>query len=130
MFKSIKPINLGFIHRNLLIHNSHVKEIAYKGLVRPILEYCSTVWDPHHITKYKYKLEMVLQWAYKYNLEMVLQRAACFTLGRFHNRSSPTEMLQQLQWETLVHWRRIARLIMFFKIQHELVAVLQPLIMT
>ena len=37
--------NLGFIRRNLPIRNSHVKEIAYKGLVRPILEYCSTVWD-------------------------------------------------------------------------------------
>ena len=24
-----------------------VKEAAYKGLVRPVLEYGSTVWDPH-----------------------------------------------------------------------------------
>ena len=110
--------NLGFIRRNLPIRNSHVKEIAYKGLVRPILEYCSTVWDPHHIKKYKY------------NLEMVQQRPARFTLGRFHNRSSPTEMLQQLQWETLMHLRRIAKQLMFFNIQHELVAVPQLLIVT
>ena len=98
--------------------NSHVKEIAYKGLAQPILEYCSTVWDPHHLKKYTY------------NLEMVQQRAAHFTLSRFHNLSSPTEMLQQLQWETWVHRQRIARLVMFFKIQHELVAIPQPLIMT
>ena len=79
--------------------------------MRPILEYCSTIWDPHDIKKYTY------------NLKMVQRRAARFTLGRFHNLSSPTEMLQQLQWETLVHRRRIARLVMFFKIQHGLVAV-------
>ena len=24
-----------------------VKEAAYKGLVRPVLEYGSSVWDPH-----------------------------------------------------------------------------------
>ena len=109
--------NLGFI-RSLHIRNSHVKEIAYKGLMRPILEYCSTVWDPHHIKKYIY------------NLERVQRRAARFTLDRFHNLSSQTEMLQQLQWETLVPRGQIARLIMFFKIQHGLVAVpqLQPLI--
>ena len=77
--------NLGFIRRNLPIRNSHVKEIAYKELVRPMLEYCSTVWDPHDIKQYTY------------NLEMVQRRAAHFTLGRFHNLSSQTEMLQQLQ---------------------------------
>ena len=110
--------NLGFIRRNLPIRNSHAKEIAFKGLVRPILEYCSTVWDPQDIKKYTC------------NLEMVQRRAARFTLGRFHNLSSSLTEMLQLQWETLVHRRRIARLVMFFKIQHGLVAVPQPLIMT
>ena len=26
---------------------SHTKEAAYKSMVRPILEYGSSVWDPH-----------------------------------------------------------------------------------
>ena len=39
---------LAFLKRNLPIRNSKVKETAYYGLVRPILEYYSTIWDPHH----------------------------------------------------------------------------------
>ena len=34
---------LGFLRRNI---SRDVKEMAYKGLVRPILEYASPVWDP------------------------------------------------------------------------------------
>ena len=35
--------------RNLSSCPQDVKETAYKGLVRPILEYASPVWDPHGI---------------------------------------------------------------------------------
>ena len=44
--------------------------------------------------------------------------------------SSPTEMIQQLKWESLEHRRRISRLTMFYKIQHGLVAVPLPTIVT
>ena len=37
---------LGFPRRNLYACLQTVKEAAYKGLVRPGLEYCSYVWDP------------------------------------------------------------------------------------
>ena len=37
---------LGFLRRNLSLCPREVKEMAYKGLVRPILEYASPVWDP------------------------------------------------------------------------------------
>ena len=37
----------GFLRRNLFSCPQDVKEAAYKTLVRPILEYGSTVWDPH-----------------------------------------------------------------------------------
>ena len=36
---------LGFLRRNLYQCPQDVKEAAYKGLVRPILEYGSCVWD-------------------------------------------------------------------------------------
>ena len=38
--------NLGFLRRNLYSCPQEVKEAAYKGLVRPVLEYGSPVWDP------------------------------------------------------------------------------------
>ena len=38
---------LGFLRRNLFSCPHDVKEAAYKGLVRPVLEYGSSVWDPH-----------------------------------------------------------------------------------
>ena len=39
---------LGFLRRNLFSCPQDVREAAYKGLVRPILEYSSSVWDPHY----------------------------------------------------------------------------------
>ena len=45
-----------------------VKEAAYKGLVRPVLEYVSSVWDPHTI-------------ALQEELEKVQNRAARFVTG-------------------------------------------------
>ena len=38
---------LGFLRRNLFSCPQDVKEAAYKGLVRPVIEYGSSVWDPH-----------------------------------------------------------------------------------
>ena len=47
-----------------------VKELAYTGLVRPVLEYCSSVWDPQSI---------LLQ----DELEKVQKRAARFVTGNY-----------------------------------------------
>ena len=38
---------LGFLRRTLFSCHQNVKEAAYKGMVRPILEYGSSVWDPY-----------------------------------------------------------------------------------
>ena len=38
---------LDFLQRNLKINNADINSCAYKTLVRPTLEYCSTVWGPH-----------------------------------------------------------------------------------
>ena len=38
---------LRFIKRNIKTKSGVTKELAYKALVRPTLEYASTVWSPH-----------------------------------------------------------------------------------
>ena len=39
---------LGIFKRNLFYCPQDVREAACKGLVRPILEYGSSFWDPHY----------------------------------------------------------------------------------
>ena len=38
---------IGFLRRTLFVCPQYVKEAAYKGMVRPILEYGSWVWHLH-----------------------------------------------------------------------------------
>ena len=45
---------LGFLHRNINISSTTVKERAYKSLVRFSLEYACSVWDPY--TKISHEL--------------------------------------------------------------------------
>jgi len=92
---------LGFVRRN--INSFEVKERAYKTLVRPILQYSSTVWDPHTTTAVR-------------KIESVQQRAAHTTLNCYHRTSSVGAMITELNWQPLSEWRRIARLVMFYKI--------------
>ena len=56
---------IGFIKRNFWNCKPSVKDIAYKTLVRPTLEYGSSIWDPYRKT-------------YKDHLEKVERRAARF----------------------------------------------------
>ena len=101
---------LSFLRRNLKISSISIKEQAYKTLVRPLVEYASTVWDPHHQTDIR-------------KLECVQRRAARFVLSSQHNRSSVTAMIQRLGWRSLEDRRRDARLTMLYKIDHELVTI-------
>ena len=78
----------GFTKRNFYIAPRETKDLAYKILVRPQLEYCSTVWDPY-TTKAADPLDKVKR------------RAAIFTTNIYHNTSSVTDMLQTLKWEPL-----------------------------
>ena len=112
---------LAFLKRNLRINSSKVKENAYKSLVSPKLEYCSTVWDPKCITNPKdgdkTSHRIVDQ------LEMVQRRAARWVTGRYHNTSSVSDMLRSLDWQSLEQRRVDSRLSMLFKIRHHLVAI-------
>ena len=98
------------LQRNLRISNEKTKSSAYISLVRPSLEYCSSIWNP-------YTREQTRK------LEMVQRRAARFVTHRYHNTSSVTSMLDHLEWETLESRRTKNQLTMLFKIIHGLVDI-------
>ena len=57
---------LGFLKRNIRVHNKDLKLVPYKTLVRPQLEYASTVWYPHHykdINKVEVVQRRAARWA-------------------------------------------------------------------
>ena len=94
---------LGFLRRNLHSCPQEVKEAAYKGLVRPVLDYGSLVWDPPGV---------VLQ----EELESVQKRAARFVTGNYdYETGSMTGILGQLKWESLKKRRKDNRLILLYK---------------
>ena len=81
---------LCFLRRNIKIHSESLKSSAYKVLVCPQLEYCSTVWYPFtdsNISK----------------LEAVLLRAARWVKHNYGQTSSVTDMMQTLHRGRLVH---------------------------
>ena len=93
---------LGFLRRNLYSCPQEVKEAAYKGLVRPVLDYGSSVCDPPGI---------VLQ----EELERVQKRAARFVTGNYnYETGSMTGILGQLKWESLKKRRKDNRLILLY----------------
>ena len=114
MDKTIKKANstLGFLRRNLRISNEQTKTAAYMyfSMVRSILEYCSTVLNPH--TK-----------EYINKMEMVQRRSVRYVANRYYNTSSVTSMLDHLEWESLESPRAKNQLPMLFNIFHGIVDI-------
>ena len=66
-----------------------MRDAAYKGLVRPILKYGSSVWEPHY--------EGLID-----DLENVLKGAAGFVSRNYtYEKGSMTDILKKLKWESL-----------------------------
>ena len=99
-----------FIHRNLKGCPPKVKAHCYKGLVRPLMEYASPIWDPSLKTNQD-------------ELEYVQRRSARRIFNDFQPTSSVTEMLQKLELPTLKERRKIDKVCMIFKIKNGLIDI-------
>ena len=98
------------LNRNIRDCPNNIKAKCYKTLIRPIVEYASSVWDP--ITKKNIQ-----------KLEMVQRRAARFVMGNYKTTDSVTNMLQQLEWQTLKTRREQAKLAMLYRTHHQLITI-------
>ena len=80
-----------------------IKEVAYKTLVWPKLDYAAPFWSPYS----KLQINQV---------EEVQRTAARWTCMRWRNTSSVSEMLNKLEWPSLETWRDQSSLLLFHKI--------------
>ena len=101
---------INFLHRNFKSCSPKVKDRLYCTYVRPALEYCSSVWDPH--TKLNIN-----------KLEGVQRRAARFVNKNFSRETRVTPMLQDLNWVPLSERRARAKTTLMFKAINNLVHI-------
>ena len=81
---------LAFVRRNHYSCHQHIEKSAYTTLVRPLLEYSSSVWDPHTKTLVN-------------EIEMVQRRAARFCHNDYKTieKGCVSEMIRKLNLEAL-----------------------------
>ena len=94
---------LCFLRRNLAFATRSTKEVAYKTLVQPKLEYAAPIWSRYS------KLQI-------YQIEKVQRTAACWTCRRWRHTCSVGEMLDELEWPSLESRRDRSSLLLFHKI--------------
>ena len=80
------------------------------ALVRPVMEYATTVWAPHTAQNCN-------------KLQQVQRRAARFACCKYERTASVTSMMNDLKWESLETRRNSQRLTMFYRMQHNIVSI-------
>ena len=104
---------LNFLKQNLHKCSTLTKATAYISLVRPILEYAISVWDPYQYNKI-------------YITDRIQHRAARWSLCNYDRYTSVILMQHQLNWKNLQQHRKIARLSLLFKALYDHIALQVP----
>ena len=104
---------LNFLKRHLSKCSTVTKSSAYLLLVRPIMEYACTVWDPHYLTHIS-------------TLEKIQRRAARWAVSDYNYLSSVSTMLNYLKWPPLALRRKQFRLNLFYQIVYDLTGLSLP----
>ena len=108
---------LGVLKRNLRHCPRSIKDMAYKTILRPKLEYASAVWDPFTEDNNR-------------KLEAVQRRAAQFVCNSYMQTASVSSMLNALSWPLPEQRRAEARLGLFYRIVHKSVDIDAATLMT
>jgi len=93
--------------RAFLNRSQSIRYLTYKMYIRPMVEYASTVWDPHTRRSNK--------------LEQVQRHSARYVTGNHYYTSSISAMLRDFEWPTLEQRRHLSRLTMLYKIYNHLI---------
>ena len=108
---------LSFLRRNLAFAPRSTKEVAYKTLLWPKLEYAAPIWSPCS------KLQIN-------QIEKVQGTAARWTCRRRRKTSSVGGMLDELEWPSLEARRDRSSLLLFHKIHSGAVSVEKDIYLT
>ena len=103
---SLQESKPGFLKRHIKVNNKDLKSTAYTTLVRPQLEYASTVWSPHKATDTT-------------KLEAVQRRSARWATCYYQH----TSRIKDLNWRTLEQRAIDSWLTLMYKITYHLVAI-------
>ena len=107
---------LAMLKRNIKLAPQKIKDKAYKSLIRPQLEYASSVhvwapWQQFLINK----------------IEQTQHRAARYVTSDYNPFSSVSLHISNLKWDTLEDRRNKSRVCMFYKMTHNQAAILYHL---
>ena len=96
---------LGFIKRHVSSCPKEVKKQCYQTYVKPILDYCGSVWDPHKKCDTR-------------KLESIQRRAARFVEGIYDYQIKTDNILAATGWEPLEERRAKTKVILIHKAKH------------
>ena len=103
---------IGMLKRNIRIRDQAPRELAYKALVRPKVEYASSVWDPPTYTNTNEENQSGLAT----KVEKIQRRGARFVFSSYRQSADSSKMIKDLKWQPLAERRRQDRLVNFFKV--------------
>lgn len=98
------------LRRNLAIATPEIKSLAYKTLVRPVIEYSKIVWDPYTVTNCN-------------KLEKIQRLASRFIFNKYSHVHSPTKLCELANLPTFESRTKYERLKFLFQIIHNCVKI-------